>query len=117
VTSTSLGTKRFTTHFSTLNRFNCFIPSETRGIQPWCSAVRHERRNPHSNGHQSGPGYYNQTAKYVVNSSVSKLDILMSRFTDLATFDGAESRVSTLVMAANSHDNLCRMDPAWHPWL
>ena len=36
---------------------------------------------------------------------------------DLATFDGAESRVSTLVAAANSHDNLCRMDPAWHPWL
>ncbi|KAL3832377.1 hypothetical protein ACJMK2_024027 [Sinanodonta woodiana] len=35
----------------------------------------------------------------------------------LATFDGAESRVSTLVAAANSHDNLCRMDPAWHPWL
>jgi hypothetical protein len=38
-------------------------------------------------------------------------------FTDLATFEGAESRVSTLVAAANSHDNLCRMDPAWHPWL
>ncbi len=37
--------------------------------------------------------------------------------TDLATFDGAESKVSTLVAAANSHDNLCRMDPAWHPWL
>jgi hypothetical protein len=26
-------------------------------------------------------------------------------------------QVSTLVTAANSHDNLCRMDPAWHPWL
>ena len=38
-------------------------------------------------------------------------------FPDLATFDGAESRVNTLVAAANSHDNLCRMDPAWHPWL
>ena len=36
---------------------------------------------------------------------------------DLATFEGAESKVSTLVAAANSHDNLCRMDPAWHPWL
>ena len=38
-------------------------------------------------------------------------------FVDLATFDGAESRVSTLVAAANSPDNLCRMDPAWHPWM
>ena len=36
---------------------------------------------------------------------------------DLATFDGGESRVSTLVAAANSPDNLCRMDPAWHPWM
>ena len=36
---------------------------------------------------------------------------------DLATFEGADSRVSTLVAAANSLDNLCRMDPAWHPWL
>nr|CAD7263385.1 unnamed protein product [Timema shepardi] len=25
--------------------------------------------------------------------------------------------VGTLVAAANSHDNLCRMDPSWHPWL
>lgn len=38
-------------------------------------------------------------------------------FSDLATFEGAESRVSTLVMAATNNDNLCRMDPAWHPWL
>ena len=38
-------------------------------------------------------------------------------FSDLATFDRAESQVSTLVKAASSHDNLCRMDPAWHPWL
>ncbi|XP_048245320.1 transformation/transcription domain-associated protein-like isoform X4 [Haliotis rufescens] len=42
---------------------------------------------------------------------------IMTRLQNLATFDGAESRVSTLVAAANSHDNLCRMDPAWHPWL
>eukprot|EP00057_Strongylocentrotus_purpuratus_P021291 XP_011675765.1 PREDICTED: transformation/transcription domain-associated protein-like [Strongylocentrotus purpuratus] len=32
-------------------------------------------------------------------------------------FEGGESKVSTLVAAANSPDNLCRMDPAWHPWL
>ncbi|KAJ8314001.1 hypothetical protein KUTeg_008562 [Tegillarca granosa] len=43
--------------------------------------------------------------------------ISMELINYLATFDGAESRVSTLVAAANSHDNLCRMDPAWHPWL
>ena len=46
---------------------------------------------------------------------IKQYDLLV--FSDLATFEGAESRVNTLVAAANSHDNLCRMDPAWHPWL
>lgn len=51
-------------------------------------------------------------------SMVSKaVSAVMSRLQTLATFDGADSKVSTLVAAANSHDNLCRMDPAWHPWL
>ncbi|XP_052224459.1 transformation/transcription domain-associated protein-like isoform X9 [Dreissena polymorpha] len=42
---------------------------------------------------------------------------ITNRLHNLATFEGAESKVNTLVAAANSHDNLCRMDPAWHPWL
>ncbi|XP_077513657.1 transcription-associated protein Nipped-A isoform X4 [Amblyomma americanum] len=51
-------------------------------------------------------------------SMVSKaVSAVMTRLQTLATFDGADSKVSTLVAAANSHDNLCRMDPAWHPWL
>uniref|UniRef100_T1KDE1 Non-specific serine/threonine protein kinase n=1 Tax=Tetranychus urticae TaxID=32264 RepID=T1KDE1_TETUR len=50
----------------------------------------------------------------VVNRSIQSI---MNRLSSLATFDGAESKVITLVAAANSHDNLCRMDPAWHPWL
>ena len=50
----------------------------------------------------------------MVNKAVQAI---MTRLQNLATFDGAESRVSTLVAAANSHDNLCRMDPGWHPWL
>ncbi|RWS15188.1 transformation/transcription domain-associated protein-like protein [Dinothrombium tinctorium] len=50
----------------------------------------------------------------MVNKAVTAI---MTRLQNLATFDGAESKVTTLVAAANSHDNLCRMDPAWHPWL
>lgn len=42
---------------------------------------------------------------------------ISQKLNSLANFDGVESKVSTLVAAANSHDNLCRMDPAWHPWL
>ncbi|NP_001158350.1 transformation/transcription domain-associated protein [Oryzias latipes] len=42
---------------------------------------------------------------------------IMTRLHNLAQFEGGESKVNTLVAAANSLDNLCRMDPAWHPWL
>ena len=42
---------------------------------------------------------------------------ITQRLQSLSTFDGTESKVGKLVLAANSADNLCRMDPAWHPWL
>ncbi|XP_011636974.1 transformation/transcription domain-associated protein [Pogonomyrmex barbatus] len=42
---------------------------------------------------------------------------IINRLNSLANFDGIDSKVSTLVAAANSHDNLCRMDPSWHPWM
>ncbi|XP_030846194.1 transformation/transcription domain-associated protein [Strongylocentrotus purpuratus] len=45
------------------------------------------------------------------------INAIMTRLQNLAQFEGGESKVSTLVAAANSPDNLCRMDPAWHPWL
>ncbi len=50
----------------------------------------------------------------LVNKAVTAI---ISRLQGLSTFDGNDSKVSTLVAAANSNDNLCRMDPAWHPWL
>ncbi|KAI1279601.1 Transformation/transcription domain-associated protein [Halotydeus destructor] len=50
----------------------------------------------------------------MVNKAVQAI---MTRLQSLATFEGSDSKVNTLVAAANSHDNLCRMDPAWHPWL
>ncbi|KAL0100349.1 hypothetical protein PUN28_019603 [Cardiocondyla obscurior] len=50
----------------------------------------------------------------MVNHAVNAI---VGRLNSLANFDGIDSKVSTLVAAANSHDNLCRMDPSWHPWL
>ena len=38
-------------------------------------------------------------------------------FVDIAQFENAESKVGTLISAATNPDNLCRMDPAWNPWL
>ncbi|XP_069681279.1 transformation/transcription domain-associated protein isoform X3 [Periplaneta americana] len=53
----------------------------------------------------------------LINMVTRAVTAIMSRLNTLSNADGPESKVSTLVTAANSHDNLCRMDPAWHPWL
>ncbi|XP_073941495.1 transcription-associated protein Nipped-A isoform X1 [Choristoneura fumiferana] len=53
----------------------------------------------------------------IINMVTKAVTVITTRLTTLAQFDGPDSRVATLVTAANSHDNLCRMDPAWHPWL
>ncbi len=56
----------------------------------------------------------NQQLVSLVQKAVTAI---MTRLHNLAQFEGGESKVNTLVAAANSLDNLCRMDPAWHPWL
>ncbi|CAH2988559.1 unnamed protein product [Chilo suppressalis] len=56
----------------------------------------------------------NETIINMVNKAVT---VIMNRLNSLAQFDGPDSKVATLVTVANSYDNLCRMDPAWHPWL
>jgi len=38
-------------------------------------------------------------------------------FPDLAQFEGGESKVTTLISAAANLENICRMDPAWNPWI
>lgn len=56
----------------------------------------------------------NETIIVTVNKTVTAI---ANRLNALAQFDGTDSKVGTLVAAASNHDNLCRMDPAWHPWL
>lgn len=53
----------------------------------------------------------------IVQTVLKAMTNITTRLQSLATFDGTECKASLLVNAANSHDNLCRMDPAWHPWL
>lgn len=51
----------------------------------------------------------------LVNKAV---DAVMQRLNNISYFDNVESnKMSTLVQAAHNPDNLCRMDPAWHPWV
>ncbi|ALC42664.1 Nipped-A [Drosophila busckii] len=50
-----------------------------------------------------------------VNSAV---DIILLRLNKISYFDNIDKKkVSMLIQSATNIDNLCRMDPAWHPWL
>ncbi|KAI5103190.1 transformation/transcription domain-associated protein isoform X3, partial [Silurus meridionalis] len=59
----------------------------------------------------------NMDSQQLVSLVQKAVTAIMARLHSLAQFEGGESKVNTLVAAANSLDNLCRMDPAWHPWL
>ncbi|XP_077358463.1 transformation/transcription domain-associated protein isoform X1 [Festucalex cinctus] len=59
----------------------------------------------------------NMDSQQLVSLVQKAVTAIMNRLHNLAQFEGGESKVNTLVAAANSLDNLCRMDPAWHPWL
>ncbi|XP_026839331.1 transcription-associated protein 1 isoform X2 [Drosophila erecta] len=56
--------------------------------------------------------------EHTVNIVNSAVDIIMTRFNKISYFDSIENKkISMLVQSATNIDNLCRMDPAWHPWL
>uniref|UniRef100_A0A7N6ANY8 Transformation/transcription domain-associated protein n=1 Tax=Anabas testudineus TaxID=64144 RepID=A0A7N6ANY8_ANATE len=59
----------------------------------------------------------NMDSQQLVTLVQKAVTAIITRLHNLAQFEGGESKVNTLVAAANSLDNLCRMDPAWHPWL
>lgn len=51
----------------------------------------------------------------LVNTAVNAI---MQRLNAIAYFDNIESnKMTSLIQAAHNPDNLCRMDPAWHPWV
>jgi len=51
----------------------------------------------------------------VINKGVNQI---MERLNLLANFDHNEgNKMAQLIQLARNPDNLCRMDPTWHPWL
>lgn len=51
----------------------------------------------------------------IVNKTVANIT---GRLNGLSHIETPESgKMSALVKAAQSAENLCRMDPAWHPWM
>ena len=59
----------------------------------------------------------NRDKELIISLVTKAVQLITQRLTSLSSFDGVDSKVGTLVATAKSHDNLCRMDPAWHPWL
>ncbi|KAF7489783.1 Transformation/transcription domain-associated protein [Sarcoptes scabiei] len=55
--------------------------------------------------------------KELVTLTTKAVNSIMSRLQNLATFEGIDSNVAKLIDTAMSQENLCQMDPAWHPWL
>jgi len=53
----------------------------------------------------------------IINMVTKAVNSIIHRLNSLANFDGIDNKVSTIVSAASSIDNLCRIDPAWYPWL
>ncbi|XP_041366452.1 transformation/transcription domain-associated protein-like [Gigantopelta aegis] len=90
------------------------LPSFLRAILRDEYITWHKKKHEETNPSTEPVDMEGEQLISMVNKSVSAIT---TRLQNLATYDGAESRVSTLVAAANSHDNLCRMDPAWHSWL
>ncbi|KFM75841.1 Transformation/transcription domain-associated protein, partial [Stegodyphus mimosarum] len=76
----------------------------------------YKKRQDDSQSNDSKPDADGAIIIQMVNKAINTIN---TRLQSLAAFDltVSESKMSTLVAAANSHDNLCRMDPAWHPWL
>lgn len=74
---------------------------------------RHDEQNPLTTGSVHSDGDSEQLIQMVLKAS----EAVLTRLQNLASFENAESKVATVISAATSLDNICRMDPAWHPWL
>lgn len=52
-----------------------------------------------------------------ISLTIGVVKSITGRLNSIATYEGVDSRVGALVNAATNFNHLCRMDPAWHPWL
>lgn len=103
-----------TLNLSALNQVDGILKAVLRDeIIAWHKKTQEDTSMPLSPAGQP-ENMDNQQLVSLVQKAVTAI---MTRLHNLAQFEGGESKVNTLVAAANSLDNLCRMDPAWHPWL
>ncbi|XP_023171663.2 transcription-associated protein 1 [Drosophila hydei] len=64
------------------------------------------------------PSLDNNTMEHTIRVVNSAVDTILLRLNKISYFDNIEKKkISALIQSATNTDNLCRMDPAWHPWL
>ena len=81
------------------------------------SATAASNNSENSNTGNASNDQENKDRELIIGLVSKAVTSITQRLTSLSSFDGVDSKVGTLVATAKSHDNLCRMDPAWHPWL
>jgi len=94
--------------FSINSYFKTILKDELIG---W-NKKKQDEQNPLASTNQS-----EMDNELLINLVTSASTAMMTRLQNLAIFENGESKISTLISAASSSDNTCRMDPAWHPWL
>lgn len=70
-----------------------------------------------ANGELPEDNSSNVNMTVVVSNVNNSVNSIMQRLNSIAYFDNDEQKITTLVQIATNPDNLCRMDPAWHPWI
>lgn len=55
--------------------------------------------------------------KILIDNVTRSVNAILTRLNNLAKFEGTDSKMGALVAVGTNEDNLCRTDPAWHPWL
>jgi len=64
---------------------------------------------------QPGAENQNQVERIMVDTQKAT-SVLSLRLQTLSQLENVDGRCHALIAAASSTENLCRMDPAWHPW-
>ena len=54
---------------------------------------------------------------FTLQTFQSAVNQIMSRLQTAANFEKAESKLPSIISLTTTPENLCRLDPAWYPWL
>jgi len=78
---------------------------------------RQKNHGDRSEGEVSNKQLFELEGKLAIDGVNNAVNAILQRLQSLSQFEGTDSKMATLIAVCSNEDNLCRMDPAWHPWL